>query len=835
MTQEFHLSVTPLVGAGLDKYLVRVVQKPMGVPLGEEQVKFPVEDWLAQAHQIFTDPLAEFFRRPPTLDLLGDDSGAGWPPALVELGQSLYNALFHDTIRSSWEIARGVAQHRQEVLRLRLCLKGDRLPKLPWEVLHQDERPLAASTDVIFSRYQEGKVSLVTNRPKTAFPNPPLPTVLRILMVLAAPTDQANLELKQEAFQLQEELGMRRILDTENDWPDVELQILEHPGREELTQTLEQGHFQVFHFAGHSNQGHSGGQLHLVNANTGLSETLSGDDLAGLLANNGITLAVLNSCMGAQGAVPQDFDQEGERSLAEALVRRGIPSVLAMAERIPDQVALTLSRLFYRNLKVGYPVDMSLCRSRQGLISAYGSNQLYWALPVLYLQPDFEGRVVMRNRDSSSSADLFMLEPDIELQPTLSSRRTRYRDGSLAEPPFLLAEEALLLDGQDPELMAGVLSLESELAGLPEVLALPAELFEPRGRLPEARAVTDRSADRLDDHLLQKPSAGERTLGASGVRTTALVSAGNKSKPKAAQKAAQNAAQKTAQKTAQDASGAKGLTHLSPIAIGVGLGVMGVTLAGAIGLGLRNTSAARPGGDPAVTVVHNKNGPQLTEAAKGKALAQTDTQSLINQAYLAFQNGNVKDGQAPLEQLLNRGDLREAAAAMSAMPSTKVDDVDFSFLRGRHAWQAAQLKDPELPYSVDDARRFWSFAAQSPQAPMLYHQALAFAYYEENDLAQAQQTLSALLSYQGHPSLPTSQLDRDALTSYAGLALVFLASAHTKPTGQQADDLNQAVNLYKAVMGTAAMDYSFEELGKNWLWTPKALKGWQELGKLAGK
>ncbi|UBF27762.1 CHAT domain-containing protein [Kovacikia minuta CCNUW1] len=62
-----------------------------------------------------------------------------------------------------------------------------------------------------------------------------------------------------------------------------------------------------------------------------------------------------------------------------------------MAERIPDDVALNLSRLFYRNLKQLYPIDLSLSRARQGLLSSYGSNQLYWALPILYLHPEFDG------------------------------------------------------------------------------------------------------------------------------------------------------------------------------------------------------------------------------------------------------------------------------------------------------------------------------------------------------------------------------------------------------------------------------------------------------------
>ncbi len=215
---------------------------------------------------------------------------------------------------------------------------------------------------------------------------------LKILMVLAAPNDQEALALKQEALHLQEELqGVLRNGNRNSRFSEIRLTILEQPGREQLTQALEHNHFQVLHYAGHSSLGAAGGKLYLVSNRTGLTETLSGEDLAGLLVNNGIRMAVFNSCRGVYTATTESASEVGEGNLAEALVKRGIPAVLAMAERIPDDVALNLSRLFYRNLKQLYPIDLSLSRARQGLLSSYGSNQLYWALPILYLHPEFDG------------------------------------------------------------------------------------------------------------------------------------------------------------------------------------------------------------------------------------------------------------------------------------------------------------------------------------------------------------------------------------------------------------------------------------------------------------
>lgn len=389
MSQEFQLSVTPV---GEDEYLVRTERVAPGVPLAEQQVRWPIDEWLALSAQLMNDPLVGLLQGKALQgsNLAGrglSRSGNNSAPNLVALGQQLYSGLFQGNLRDSWTCAQGIAQHRREVLQLRLGLKGRRLPRLPWEVLHAGDRPLATGTDVVFSRYQPG-TSLFKQTRIVPSSGP-----LKILMAIASPSDRDSLQLKREVLHLQQELQNRTANPLKNSphSPEIQLTILEQPDREQLTQALEQGHYQVLHYAGHSNLGSRGGELYLVSSRTGLTETLSGDDLAGLLVNNGIQMAVFNSCRGAYGDPSDLADDSPERNLTEALVKRGIPAVLAMAESIPDDVALTLTRLFYRNLNQGYPVDLSLSRARAGLISAYGSHQLYWALPILYQHPDFDG------------------------------------------------------------------------------------------------------------------------------------------------------------------------------------------------------------------------------------------------------------------------------------------------------------------------------------------------------------------------------------------------------------------------------------------------------------
>jgi hypothetical protein len=143
VTQEFHISVTPV---GQNGYLVRTEQVAPGVPLAEELVTWPVADWLAAAGHLMNDPLKSV--------LQGDAIALN--VNLVALGQQFYNALFKGTLRDSWITAQGIAQHRQEVLRLRLGLKDIRLARLPWEVMHAGDRPLATGPYIAFSRFQTG-------------------------------------------------------------------------------------------------------------------------------------------------------------------------------------------------------------------------------------------------------------------------------------------------------------------------------------------------------------------------------------------------------------------------------------------------------------------------------------------------------------------------------------------------------------------------------------------------------------------------------------------------------------------------------------------------------
>jgi uncharacterized protein YjbI with pentapeptide repeats len=929
VTQEFHISVTPV---GNDDYLVRTEQVAPGVPLAEEQLTWRVEDWLTQARQLMSDPLLGVLQGSASQDGMspvgssqtglsqrdrfhsagafsGAISGAGAAPgtdttlSLINLGQQLYSEMFQGTLRDSWVTAQGIAQNRREALRLRLGLKGTRLPRLPWEVMYGNDapiervqqtlsaaaRPLAAGTHVIFSRYQPTQRVMGDRLPPPINSDQPL----RILMVIAAPDDQERLQLTQEAVRLQQELSEPNPSNPsqrEETLPEIQLTILDQPGREQLTQALEQGHYQVLHYSGHSDLSSAGGSLYLVNNRTGLTEILSGDDLAGLLVNNGIRLAVFNSCRGAYAAT-SDPVNERERNLAEALVSRGIPAVLAMAEQIPDSVALTLTWLFYRNLKQGYPIDLSLSRARQGLISAYGSHQLYWALPILYLHPEFDGYLTAIDRSFENPADRLVFMPQAyggfsgssfsgnNLSGSRFSALT-LDDNTLLPASFitddsqmptdeeLIANAVLAEDTLEPGLVVENLGdwieeldsfdnadlnsadfsnadldnadLENAEANEVETLdwirqlttQVSGENVTGAGGLSvdEAELPADLQAD-LRDLLADDPPAHSST-GSAVDRTTATgaITLFNESHDLAPGMVQALPVERQSDRRA--AARFNRRVILLPA-----LGAIAAIAVAFLGYTINSLNLANnPDNSPTVTP-----DALVPTASFSQKLAASSTADIKAIALSSFGKRQVAQGQQAVVALLDRNALAEAKAALAAVPREYQDDADTHFLQGRLAWQGVKQGNPQ--YKLADVQQAWESAVQEAPQSVLYHQALGFAYYAQGDPFKARQTWMqaiALLnngqanavgrSAPGATAAPI--MDRDMLTAYAGVALALQQVGVNQPIAEQQNIASKTTKIYQMVIASDPENFRPQALSKNWLWNGAAIQDWK---KLAGQ
>jgi tetratricopeptide (TPR) repeat protein len=839
VTQEFHISVT-LVGQ--NDYLVRTEQVAPGVPLAEELVTWPVAEWLAAAGNLMNDPLKS---------VLQGDAMVRNSVNLATLGQQLYNELFQGTLRDSWITAQGIAQNHQQVLRLRIGIKDNRLARLPWEVMHAGDRPIATGPYISFSRYQSG-LSGASRLPSTNMPIPPDEGGIKVLMVIASPTDLVRLDLlKQEAIKLQAELHRQVPSITEGGHflPDIQLNLLEQPGREELTQALEQGRYHILHYSGHSNLGANGGEIYLVNRRTGLTETLSGDDLAGLLVNNNIQMAVFNSCLGAYGATGGNNAETGERSLTESLVRRGIRSVLAMSERIPDEVALTLTQLFYRNLGQGYPIDLCISRVRQGLISAYGSHQMYWALPILYLQSEFDGNLSPGLYLPQSSEFLSEYsEPNLRTSSTLF---TGIGDDTQMSLPLEDVMSSSLEDDSSLDWLGedtwGDLVDEIEDYDDPSYAddsAIVSDLFR---QLDQQKAVSEQSmtAELVDSDQDAIP----------GVEVSDDLSSLDREVEKWRQQRAARDSESTVsnslQRSQMNASGSMvgmgasiaASTHDSISVIEPGVSRSGkrklIPLVGLVG-------AAAIAVAVGVNWWHNSNPisnlPQVTAPDSNQIkLEREKTQIVTAYATQKLSQGDLEAGLKAVDALLERNALPEAESALNVISQQDIDKPEVNFYRGRLAWQSIQVGNKK--YSVDDARRFWETAVKSDPDSLTYNNALGFAYYVEGDINRANDSWFKSLDVAARNQKPPAPANmaanasvklpqRQDLIAYAGLALGLYKSSQKQPPAKREQYINEAVKLRQKVVNEDSQSFQVDKLNQNWLWTEKTLKDWKALLKI---
>ncbi|OZH53199.1 hypothetical protein AFK68_19295 [Hydrocoleum sp. CS-953] len=772
MTQEFHISITPL---GEDKYLVRTEKVPVGGLVAEEIVEWPVEQWLAQARHLLGDPFTDILEEKSNSQVVIPDqivarSGEVVSPSLVALGQEMYQELFKDTLEHSLTSAQAIAHYSGEVLQLRLGTKDRRISSLPWEVLHVGDRPLATGTDILFSRYQPNTCLPKSTRILTS------EEPLKILMAIAAPTDKDSLQLEKEYEALQQEL------EKNSGQTQIHLDILRQPGREQLTQALEQGKYQVFHYAGHSTWGISGGEISLVSNITGLTESLSGKDLAGLLVNNGIQMAVFNSCRGAYNHLVHPTDEGVEINLAEAMVKRGIPGVLAMAERIPDDVSLILTRLFYRNLNQGDPIDLSLSRARQGLISAYGSDKLYWALPVVYLHQDFGGYLIEKQNDSKIEIEEEFLTPIDEKIESPNSPE----DSTRVQPDIELGNlEQYPTEAETKNLNLQVEKSKDRVMTLEEIL--------------QEREI----AKQLDNQSITANPNSEEFL--SIFKTS-----------------------KTEKKS-----------HKFSWKKALGYTISGMLLLFGTNLITWNRQLERSvklpkAPDPGLNYEYNRI----------RLVNETinSTPEVHNLAIEQFNQNEIQAGKFVLEKLLEEGELAKVAEAIDAVPEQLSDYPEINFIKGRLVWELSQNGNQNN--LIDEAIIYWEKAAAKNPENIQYQNALGFAYYTKGDIEKAyaawlkvlhlsgeiplesQKTRPVSYNYQRNLSLK----NREALNAYAGLGLVTLKSAQNLQKTPV-----QAFKYAGKVMRKAGQRFYVGELQKNWLWSPKARQDWHKLLKLRDK
>jgi CHAT domain len=208
--------------------------------------------------------------------------------------------------------------------------------------------------------------------------------------MISAPTDVPGLEGEEEWGKLTGALD-----DLIGDGL-VQVDRLESGTLAALQRPLRLRDYHVLHFIGHGgyDEDAQDGALALEGADR-QTRLVTGRDLGLMIRDHrSLRLVVLNACEGARSARDDPFG-----GVAQALVRQGIPAVIAMQFEISDPAALVFSQSFYQAIADGLPVDVATLEARRTMFAE--GNEVEWATPVLYLR-SADGRIFTSARISQA-------------------------------------------------------------------------------------------------------------------------------------------------------------------------------------------------------------------------------------------------------------------------------------------------------------------------------------------------------------------------------------------------------------------------------------------------
>jgi hypothetical protein len=279
-----------------------------------------------------------------------------------------------------------------EGLRFRLRL-DDALANLPWEYCWLQDSRGERTADGFLAL--DPRVSIVRHE-AIAVPGDwfDAPTNRRVLVAMASPRPY---EKYHELRSLPRE--QQRIREALSKVPGVDAEFVPvlSEGDDAATSGVTVGQLaaaltrrtDVFHFSGHGEfvreltSGEGQGALIFGDA-AGKAFPVSGSRLCELLRSRGIRLVVLGACEGGRRDGINIWS-----GVAAALLREGIPAVVAMQYTIDDGLAASFMAAFYGALVAGYLIDEAVAAGRATIrMEAMGGIRDIrdWGVPVLYLR-----------------------------------------------------------------------------------------------------------------------------------------------------------------------------------------------------------------------------------------------------------------------------------------------------------------------------------------------------------------------------------------------------------------------------------------------------------------
>lgn len=323
---------------------------------------------------------------------------------LRRAGERLFRAVFVGKVAEAFRASIERVRSHGHGLRIRLRLdRAAELATLPWEALWDPDARAFLADQPDLPIVRDLSVTGATPAPASAA------KPFRLLALFPEPPGLGKLGGGAEWQRIREHLAPLIAQGV------VVADPLEPPTLEELGNRIERAHYHVLHVVAHGEPGDrgTGGVLKLEDG-TGGPDDVTGIELTRALERRTPPrLVVLNTCHGARSAVDDAFD-----GMAQHLLSRGVPAVVAMRTSISDKAAVKFAAALYQELAKGRTVETAMVEARRAL--SLGEHRAEWATPVLYLRGE----------------DVRILEGGSEAGPRFSSavtgRRSRIMAAALA-------------------------------------------------------------------------------------------------------------------------------------------------------------------------------------------------------------------------------------------------------------------------------------------------------------------------------------------------------------------------------------------------------------------
>lgn len=362
--------VIHLAAGPFGSYTARVARSPAG-----ESEPEPLAPPLAPAEiDRFAAALGRAARdlRPPGAPELRE-------PALAEMGERLFRALFTGTVRNRFHesvgriLARGSCGLR---LRIEISLNSPAMAwqhMIPWEYLRlpDDGHFLGLRRDISIVRY----LDLPLAGERSAVPPP-----LAVLVLAGEDPAGGDLALGREH---------RALVQAWREGGPAHVDLLEGASLDMLREALLAREYHVLHFMGHGGFDPAAGEGSLaLRDRQGRRSWVKGAELGEHLRDRAsLRLVFLNACWTARAASTSPY-----AGVATGLLCAGVPAVLAMQFAVSDGAALAFSRAFYRRLARGDTIDAAVTEGRMA-IRRLRSAAAEWGTPALFQRLD-TGRMV---------------------------------------------------------------------------------------------------------------------------------------------------------------------------------------------------------------------------------------------------------------------------------------------------------------------------------------------------------------------------------------------------------------------------------------------------------